>query len=92
MSTPTRDCEPLALALHIQFWHGADGPRVIAEKIGAFALTGKTEAVELWREVARRYEGLIAGRASLRRGRVTVTTRRVGRLIYRGRFRSRRST
>lgn len=64
MSLPTRDQELWALALSIEREHGADGPRIIAEKIGAFALAGEAGAVELWSEVARRYEGMIAGRAN----------------------------
>lgn len=60
MSLPTRDQELWALALSIERQHGADGPRVIAEKIGAFALAGESGAVELWQDVARRYDKLIS--------------------------------
>lgn len=60
MSLPTRDQELWALALSIERQHGADGPRVIAEKIGAFALAGESGAIELWHGVARRYDKLIS--------------------------------
>lgn len=60
MSLPTRDKELWALALSIEKRHGAEGPRVIAEKIGAFAASGEDGAVELWRAVADRYEKLIS--------------------------------
>jgi hypothetical protein len=61
MSLPTRDQELLALALSIERRHGEDGPRIIAEKIGSFLLAGEVGAAEMWRDVARRYETLIAG-------------------------------
>lgn len=57
---PSRDHELLALALSIERKHGRDGPRVIAEKVGGFAEAGEFEAVQLWVEVARRYDSLIA--------------------------------
>jgi hypothetical protein len=55
-----REHELLALALSTERKHGRDGPRVIAEKIGEFAQAGEFEAVQLWVEVARRYESSIA--------------------------------
>jgi hypothetical protein len=36
----TRDNEIWALALWVEKHHGADGPRFIAEKVGALALAG----------------------------------------------------
>lgn len=58
-SLPTRDQELWALALSIERKHGSCGSRVIAEKIGALALAGETGGVNLWREVAKRYEALL---------------------------------
>lgn len=54
----------IARALSIERKHGADGPRAIAEKFGAFALAGETGAVELWRAVAERYELPIGQRSA----------------------------
>ena len=59
MASPTRDRELWALAIAVEREHGGDGPRVIAEKIGAFALSGEAGAVEMWRGVAERYARLI---------------------------------
>lgn len=56
MSLPTRETELLAVALSVERTHGADGPRVIAEKIGSLICTGEIEAADFWREVARTYE------------------------------------
>lgn len=56
MSLPTRETELLAVALSVERTHGADGPRVIAEKIGSLICTGEIEAAVFWREVARTYE------------------------------------
>lgn len=56
MSLPTRETELLAVALSVERTHGADGPRVIAEKIGFLICTGDMEAAVFWREVARTYE------------------------------------
>ncbi|MCB1467031.1 MAG: hypothetical protein KDK08_07790 [Rhizobiaceae bacterium] len=66
MSLPTRDEELWGLALSIERQHGKDGPRVIAERIGAFVLAGEVGAVELWREVAERYEKLLSPPSSRR--------------------------
>lgn len=62
LNKPGREHELSALARSIERKHGRDGPRVIAEKIGGFAEAGEFEAVQLWVEVARRYESLIAQR------------------------------
>ncbi|WP_425505894.1 DUF6961 family protein [Sphingomonas zeae] len=40
--------------------HGRDAPRWIAERIGALAVEGDLAGVERFREIARRYERLIA--------------------------------
>lgn len=53
-----RDKELWALALWVEKHHGPDGSRFIAEKVGRFALDGERGGVELWREVARRFDGL----------------------------------
>lgn len=54
----TRDKELWALALWVEKHHGADGPRLIAEKVGELALDGEMGGVDLWREVANRFEAL----------------------------------
>lgn len=56
--TMTRDKELWALALWVEKHHGVDGPRFIAEKVGRFALDGEMGAVELWRDVAARFDQL----------------------------------
>lgn len=56
----TRGQELWALALAIEQKHGSEGPRIIAEKIGAFAVAGETGAVDLWHAVAERYETLLS--------------------------------
>jgi hypothetical protein len=66
-SLPSRDQELWALALSIERRHGSDGPRVIAEKIGAYAAAGEDGAVNLWRAVAERYERMLSA-SSDRRG------------------------
>lgn len=60
MSLPTREQELWALAFSVEREHGEEGSRVIAETIGAFALAGEASAVDLWKEVARRYSRLIS--------------------------------
>lgn len=60
----TREQELWALALHIEHKHGADGPRYIAERIGKFAMKGDQGGVDLWKEVARRYEQMISRQIS----------------------------
>lgn len=52
MSLPKRESELLAVALSVEQSNGADGPRVIAEKIGSLISAGKVEAADFWREVA----------------------------------------
>lgn len=47
-----------ALALWVEKHHGADGPRFIAEKVGELALAGEPSGVDLWREVAERFDRL----------------------------------
>lgn len=54
----TRDKELWALALWVEKRLGADGPRFIAEKVGRFALAGEQGGVDLWREVAARFDQL----------------------------------
>lgn len=49
-----------AEALAIEPLHGADGPRWIAERIGALAAMGDAAGVERLSEIARRYELLLA--------------------------------
>lgn len=49
-----------AEALAIERLHGRDAPRWIAERIGALAVEGDLAGVERFREIARRYERLIA--------------------------------
>lgn len=52
-----------AEALAIERLHGQGSPRWIAERIGALATAGDTAGVERFREIARRYERLIAARS-----------------------------
>lgn len=58
----SRDQELWAIALDIERRLGADGPRYIAEQIGRLALEQDPGGVDLWAEVARRYETLMARR------------------------------
>lgn len=51
-----------AQALAIERLHGKDGPRWIAERIGTLAVLGDIAGVERFRQIARRYERLIATR------------------------------
>lgn len=53
-----RDKELWALALWVEKHHGADGRRFIAEKVGKFALEGEQGGVDLWREIAIRFDQL----------------------------------
>jgi hypothetical protein len=57
----TRDQERLAEALLIQRIHGDDGPRWIAERIGALALAGDQAGVDRFRAIAAEYEKLLGG-------------------------------
>lgn len=54
-----------AEALAIQRIHGEDGPRWIAERIGALALAGDEAGVARFREIARRYGELLPGKQEL---------------------------
>ena len=58
----TPEQERLAEALAVQRYHGRDGPRWIAERIGALALAGDTAGVERFTAIARAYEQLLPGR------------------------------
>jgi hypothetical protein len=49
----------LAEALAIQKMYGGEGPRWIAERIGALALAGDAAGVKRFRQIAARYEELI---------------------------------
>ena len=50
----------LAEALAIRKLYGTEGPRWIAERIGALALAGDNAGVERFREIAAAYEALLA--------------------------------
>jgi hypothetical protein len=52
------DRELWALALKVERDHGKDGPRHIAEKIGAAAIAGEWDAVAMWKGVAAKYDQL----------------------------------
>lgn len=54
----TRDKELWALALWVEKHRGAHGPRFIAEMVSKFALEGEQGGVDLWCEVAKRFESL----------------------------------
>lgn len=56
--TVTRDKELWALALWVEKHHGADGRRFIAENVGGLARDGEQGGVDLWREVAARFDQL----------------------------------
>jgi len=59
----TPDQETWAIALHVQRVHGEDGPRWIAERIGALAMQDDDAGVARWKEIATAYEMLMTGRA-----------------------------
>ena len=46
-------------ALHVQRFHGRDGPRWIAERISALALAGDEAGAQRYREIALAYEQLL---------------------------------
>lgn len=46
MSLPTRKTESLAVALSVERTNGADGPRVIGEKIGSLICAGEVESAD----------------------------------------------
>jgi hypothetical protein len=56
--TVTRDQEIWALALWVERTHGEGGAAFIAERIAHFEAEGTMQAVELWKQVARRFEEL----------------------------------
>ena len=56
----TRDQEIWGIALWVEKNHGERGSKFIAEQIGRLSTGGDDEGISLWREVARRYEQLIA--------------------------------
>jgi hypothetical protein len=58
----TPDQERWAEALAIERQHGAMAPMWIAERIGALALAGDSAGVARFREIAAKYEQLLAGK------------------------------
>lgn len=52
----TQDEERWAEAFAVERMHGEGGPRFIADRIGALAVTGDMEGVQRWREIAIRYD------------------------------------
>lgn len=58
----TPDEERWAEALAIERQHGAMAPMWIAERIGALALAGNFAGVARFREIAAKYEQLLAGK------------------------------
>ena len=56
----TREQEIWGIALWVDKNHGEGGSKFIAEQIGRLASAGDDEGISLWREVAQRYERLIA--------------------------------
>lgn len=49
--------ENLAIALELQRQHGAQGPRYIAEQLGAVALRGDAAGISRWQRIAACFEG-----------------------------------
>ncbi len=47
--------------------HGADAPRIIAERISALTLEGDEAGVRTWRAIAERYTQLVAIKPGLTR-------------------------
>ena len=60
----TPDQEHWAEALAIERLHGADAPRWIAERIGALVLAGDNAGIMRFREIATRYDQMLAGVSS----------------------------
>jgi hypothetical protein len=58
----TPDEERWAEALAIERQHGAMAPVWIAERVGALALAGDLAGVARFREIAAKYEQLLAGK------------------------------
>ena len=57
--TLTRDQELWGMAVWVEKTHGRRGPEFIAEQMGRFALAGEKGGMELWKDVAQRYEQLL---------------------------------
>ena len=55
----------LACALKVEQLHGANSPVHIAERIGALALAGDADGVEMWRKIAAAYTSLQPDRDAL---------------------------
>lgn len=47
-----------AIALKVERDHGDSAPRHIAQKIGAAAIAGEWDAVNMWKAVASRFDQL----------------------------------
>ena len=60
----TREQEIWGIALWVEKNHGESGRKFIAEQVGRLATGGDDEGIGLWREVARRYEQLMATRVT----------------------------
>ena len=58
MVTVTRTQEFWALALWVERTHGEGAAAFIAGRIAHFEAEGAPQAVELWRQVERRFENL----------------------------------
>lgn len=58
------DQERWAEALAIERQHGMMAPMWIAERIGALAMAGDFDGVARLREIATKYEQLLAGKGS----------------------------
>ena len=54
----TRAQEIWALALWVERTHGVGWAALVAERIAHFEAEGASPAVELWKQVARRFEEL----------------------------------
>jgi hypothetical protein len=61
----TPDQERWAEALAIERQHGTMAPMWIAERIGALAMAGDFAGVARFREIAAKYEQLIAGKGGV---------------------------
>ena len=48
------DRELWACALQIERQHGKDGPRFVAERIGALAVSGDEQGIATWKMIAER--------------------------------------
>lgn len=54
----SQDQELWGMALWVENTHGSNAPAFIAEQIGRLAQKGEDGGVELWQEVAHRFEQL----------------------------------